>query len=211
MSNSFSEMMAAFNKAEKQPVMDTTAIKNSIAPFTVPLSELATALVPVEARADTYSENLDKLNELDSNDSSPISMANIFATKVSQSSPTPFSKDQFAPEPTAVMAFPQPNAAMTAAELTTYHLNHLRHVVSSATASREVLAELWRHLKANPETKDQLLPLDINSITVALAKVTGARTNVMKVSKAKANVKATAKSESAAIVDSIFDTIDFKL
>jgi hypothetical protein len=202
MSNSLSQLIAQYNSAPAAPTQTLATGVGSNAPTTAPLSVLATALMPRDQLDKSHSEGLRDL---------AVSIADIFGTNVSKSSPSPFGKDQFAPEAMAVMDFPQPNATMSAAELTTYHLSHLRHVVASATASREVLAELWRHLKANPDTKDQLLPTDYGAISLALAKITGARTNSLKATKAKANVKATIKSETASVVGNIFDSMSFEL
>jgi hypothetical protein len=217
MSNSLSQLIAQYNSAPAAPTQTLATGVGSNAPTTAPLSVLATALMPRDQLDKSHSEGLRDLAKLErsttiiADEIEAVSIADIFGTNVSKSSPSPFGKDQFAPEAMAVMDFPQPNATMSAAELTTYHLSHLRHVVASATASREVLAELWRHLKANPDTKDQLLPTDYGAISLALAKITGARTNSLKATKAKANVKATIKSETASVVGNIFDSMSFEL
>jgi hypothetical protein len=152
----------------------------------------------------THSQGLAALSAIDS---APLSVADIFNTTISKSSPSPFANDKFAPAPTAVMDFPLPSATMTASELTTYHLAHLKHVVTNATASREVLAEIWRHLKANPDTKDQLLPDDLLQISIALGRITGARANSLINTKAKSTAKATAKSETAEVIANMFADI----
>jgi hypothetical protein len=144
----------------------------------------------------------------------PATAADIMGAVPVLTSPNPFSNPIFKTESEQIAEqLPPINPDATAPEVTTYLLKKLSLNLSYATAARPVLAELWRHLKNNPETKDLLLPEDLGAITKALTVITGYKAQEATAKKVTATKKATAKEEKSAVVSNIvagiFDDMDF--
>jgi hypothetical protein len=111
-------------------------------------------------------------------------------------------------KPTQITQFPPPGPDLDPQQLTRYYMDRLYHGVTQLTVDRDLLKETWLHLKASPDTCDQLLPQDLNSITKALLAVTGGYQRVAVEKKTKVNVRATAKNELKSAVAAAFADFD---